>query len=346
MCVHQLLWTGADRRGASVVREVAGGVAQVLPLEGWGGELPLDDPGRGRRWSPVEFTLWHGLAVAAAVIYPLGSIWTKLAVQHGGGVMRSTLLSNWMLAVLGLLLIPGIQSMPDWRQVHWPLMAAGVFLVGQVGTVLAVRAGDVSVQTPMMGFKVVFVALMTMVIRPEDVSPGVWLAVALSAAAMFLIAGGSLAMMRANVGAVGWSLVACAGYASTDLFMAYGSDGFGRDAFLPVTLWFMGLASLLCLPLVREGFGRVPRAAWRWLLPGSGMFAIQGMLICLAVTFGRRAPEMNVLYSVRGATAVVMVWLVGRWLGSQEGRTTGHRVLLRRLLGALAMAGALVILLA
>ncbi len=293
----------------------------------------------------MELTLWHGLALAAAVLYPLGSIWTKLAVQHGGGVMRSTLLSNWMLALLGLALIPGIDATPDWSQVHWPLMAAGVFLVGQVGTVLAVRAGDVSVQTPMMGMKVVFVALLTMMIRPEDVSPGIWLAVALSAAAMFLIAGGSLAMMRANTAAVGWSLLACAGYASTDLFMAYGSEGFGRAAFLPVTLWFMGAASLLCLPLVREGFDKVPPAAWRWLLPGSGMFAVQGLLICLAVTFGRKAPEMNVLYSIRGATAVVMVWLVGRWLGSQEGQLTGRSVLLRRLIGALAMAGALIVLL-
>lgn len=289
--------------------------------------------------------MWHLCAVLAALIYPLGSIWTKLAVQNGGGVMRSTLLSNWFLALLGLLLLPGIDSLPDWSQIHWPIMAACVFLIGQVGTVLAVRAGDVSVQTPMMGIKVVFVALFTMMVRPEDVSPTIWLAVTLAAAAVFLIAGGNLAMMRRNTVAVVWSVVACVGYAATDLFMAYGSEGFGRSAFLPVTLWFMGLASLMCLPLMRGGFRDVPPAAWRWLVPGSGMFAVQGMLICLAVTFGQRAPEMNVLYSVRGAAGVLMVWLVGRWLGSREASQVGRALLLQRLIGSLAMAAALVVLL-
>ena len=61
-----------------------------------------------------------------------------------------------------------------------------MFLWGQVFTFIAIRHGDVSIQSPMMGVKVIFVAFFSYILKPDEVPALIWIGSILAAAAIFL----------------------------------------------------------------------------------------------------------------------------------------------------------------
>jgi hypothetical protein len=54
------------------------------------------------------------------------------------------------------------------------------------------------------------------------------------------------------------------------------------------------------------------------------------------------ATAVNIVYGTRGLWSVLLVWLAGRWLGSDEG-SRGATVLGGRLAGAALMTAAVVV---
>ena len=111
------------------------------------------------------------LPFAAAIIYPLGSIFLKRGMEHGGGVLRSFFISNVAMALCFAPLLFFVEKPPNWQAVGWPLLTGGTFFLGQLFTILAIRVGDVSVQAPLMGTKVILVAVISFFISRGRASP-------------------------------------------------------------------------------------------------------------------------------------------------------------------------------
>lgn len=63
-----------------------------------------------------------------------------------------------------------------------PLLVAVLFLSGQVWTLFSLQRGDVSVARPILGLKLVLVAVVTTLILAHGLSWQLWLAAALSSA--------------------------------------------------------------------------------------------------------------------------------------------------------------------
>ena len=92
--------------------------------------------------------------------------------------------------VMTLVFLPLLvfdHTVADWSYWIWPLIGGVGFFLGQVFTVLAVRVGDVSVQTPLMGIKVLFVAAFSFMLDPAPIPIEAWLAAGLAAVVVFLI---------------------------------------------------------------------------------------------------------------------------------------------------------------
>ena len=70
-----------------------------------------------------------------------------------------------------------------------PLAAAVTFFVGQLFTFAALRKGDVSVATPLLGAKVIFVALLNSIVFGESVGLKWWMAAFICTAGIFLVTG-------------------------------------------------------------------------------------------------------------------------------------------------------------
>src|SRR4051812_40280038 len=100
------------------------------------------------------------LPLACALIYVVGALAAKRATALGVDVGRIIFVSNVAMAVLFLPV--WLRSGGDMHPLadYWrPAITALLFFGGQAFTFLALSRGDVSVTTPVMGTKVILVAL-------------------------------------------------------------------------------------------------------------------------------------------------------------------------------------------
>ncbi len=106
----------------------------------------------------MSFGITVTLPFLAAILYGLAMLLLKRASGFSVGLTRTLFIANWIAAGFALLLLPLQQEAVQWNYLHLPLVGGLFFFLGQALTFIAIRLGDVSVVTPAMGLKVVFVA--------------------------------------------------------------------------------------------------------------------------------------------------------------------------------------------
>jgi drug/metabolite transporter (DMT)-like permease len=273
------------------------------------------------------------LPLAAAVVYVAAALFLKRATESGVGVWPLTRTCNFIAAIffaplwlLGGNLPPGL-----WWQ---PATAALLFILGQVFTMVALRIGDVSITTPVLGVKVVLVALLTALLLREPLAPGLWTAAFLSSVGIALL---HCSRPRAD-GPVGATIfiagLAAASYALFDVLVQKWSAAWGAGRFLPV---MMGFVALYSLPFRSASAYHAPSpGATAWTIAGAVCLALQAILFVSSIAIYRHAATANVLYSSRGLWSILAVWAVGHWLGNYEARL-GASHLAWRIAGAITL---------
>jgi drug/metabolite transporter (DMT)-like permease len=280
------------------------------------------------------------LPFVASMLYVLGALFLKSASARGAGLWRTTIVTNAIIGVAFTVLWPlggHLQEEPSaWVQ---PALVAGLFLAGQIFALVALQRGDVSVATPVMGLKVVMVAALVTAILGERVPPVVWAAAALSSAGIVLLGRGGGGGSGGTAPAIVFGALAAAAFALFDVLVQKWAPAWGAGRFLPVT---MALVALFSLPLLALRPDPVPAAAWRPLLAGGLLVAVQGLLLISSLALYARATTINVVYSARGLWSVAAVWVLGPWFGNRE-RDRGAAVFRSRLAGAALLLGAIVL---
>ena len=274
------------------------------------------------------------LALLAAVAFALGAMVYKRAFLEGAGLAHLAVVNNVILGLVGLpLLVLDPQPVP-WSLWPWPVLAAAAFVAGHCLNLLSLRAGDVSLATPLLGSKVVFVALAGRLVFGTRLDAAAWLAAALATAG---VAAMSLTDVRGGrrAGFTTVTALGCAAaFALTDVMIEAWGGSFGVRGFLGLMLAALGLLSLGLLPVFGRHALRAPAAAWRWVLAGAGLSAAQALLVTSAIAIWQDAAGVNVVYATRGLWSIGLVWFAGGWLKNRERETSGGRTLLVRLLGA------------
>ena len=302
------------------------------------------------------------LPLTAAIVYVVAALLLKRASDLGADVWRSTRIINYTQALMAtpLWLLGGTTPSLLWWQ---PAIAGLLFFAGQVFTLLALTTGDVSVATPVLGVKILLVALFSTVLIGDPIGARLWTAAALSSVA--------IALLNVNPGQshrrVGTTIVLAAlggaAYACFDVLIQKWSPVWGTGRFIPIAMSCGALYSLAlptgrsaALPAPDEATAHLPKARVRrasdggrpyipWIAAGAACFAVQGLMFMSAVSIYRQATSANVLYSSRGLWSVVAVWAVGHWFTNRE-QHLGARVLVWRFVGAvLLMAAILMVLL-
>ncbi len=173
-------------------------------------------------------------------------------------------MGSWQIAFVGNLIIAACfmallvfrPEMPNWNYLGWPLLAGCCFFGGQFFTVLALRFGDVSLIAPIMGCKILFVALYSSLLGVEALGPLVLLAAALAAAAIFLMGWTDRRSLphtkRPSIWlTVGLALTSCAFFGGVDTIFSHAGASFGKIPVLLTGMGFFALLSLLILPLAK-----------------------------------------------------------------------------------------------
>lgn len=282
------------------------------------------------------------LPLSAAVVYALGSISIKRALSDGVVVGQSFHLSN---VVLGLVFLPllflGLATI-DWTIVWKPMVMGTAFFVGHWLTFGAIRRGDVSLVTPLMGTKVVFVALGVVVLSGKVPSVPLWIAAFLTTLGIFVMGLGDLKGGSRLFFTIAVTLASALVFGVSDVLVSTWARGFGAMPFLAVgsgTVAVWSLVMWFCQgrPVF---FPKGPGSGWAWA--GAIFIAVQAMVMGIGLALFDDATGINIVYASRGLWVIALVVLFGHWLGNREHRDQG-RGFLWRVAGTLLLSVAIVI---
>ena len=281
------------------------------------------------------------LPLASAILYPVGNLFLKRSINEGGGLIRSLFVSNIVLTLCFVPLLGFVRAPPDWSQWHWPLITGVCYFLGQLFTLIAIQSGDVSVQTPLMGIKLIFVAAFSSFIRPEEVPPLLWVGAAVCTVGIFLIGGGNLSAFRRSGRTVVLTLIACFFFGATDTLSSYFNAGFGKIPFILLTVTFVNLFSLALIPFFRAPLRKTSAGALRLMGIGGLAIGLQAVMLIFALAEFGQATAINIIYSSRALFGVLLVWLLGAKLGNLEASNVGVKVMRARLAGAVLLCAAI-----
>jgi len=279
----------------------------------------------------------------ASIIYVFGALWLKRSGAHGVDAWLIALSSNVLSAIVFMILSFVLSDGTGLGQWWQAALTGACFVVGQTLAFAAFKYGDVSVATPVLGLKIMLVALFTLLMLGDDGSPQLWFGAVLASL-------GIMALSRKD-GRLGnrmgltlcLSFLGACGYAGFDVCLQKWARMWGVQDFLGATFLWVFILSLGFIPLVKwpkEGLGR----GTRYLIYGSGAITIQSALVTLVIGYYGNATEVNVVYSLRGMWSVLVVWSMGHLFENSESQI-GKKLLIYRGVGALAMASAVILVL-
>jgi drug/metabolite transporter (DMT)-like permease len=269
------------------------------------------------------------IPLVSALLYAVAAILLKGALAQGVQRWRVTFVCNMVMA-LGYQVCWVVHTQPfSVPGAGYAAIAACTFFAGQVFTFLALSRGDVSVVTPILGTKVIWVAAFSTLLAGRHLSPQLWAAVFATALGTAILGYQRGKHPRRVALSVGAALATSGSFGLTDvLVQKYGSQwGFG--SFVPAMFLGVGILSLGFLPLLKGGGGWAPVQ----LGVGSVLLAVQALGLAFALSTYGEATRVNIAYNSRGLWTVVLIWAFGHWFGNRE-REAGTRTMLQRLAGA------------
>ena len=316
-------------------------------LCGAGINLPLPR-GRYRGSLPaLDLSLHLFIPLACAFLYVVAALMLKRASALGVGVWRIGFLANW---VMFLFFLPWWLAHPGtgghaWTDYWQPAVSGLLFLGGQMFIFFALQGGDVSVTTPVMGTKVLMVALLSLLLRAGDVPWQWWTGAVLSTSAVALLHFGEPHGQRSRVGhTVLLAGMSALSFSLCDVLLQKWVVAWGSGRYLPPMFMFNALYTFAFVPFFRAPLTALDRRAWLWTGGGALLLAINNIGIALSIAVWRSATSVNILYSLRGLVSVALVWLIGHWFSNDEQHLT-PRVFRFRLVGAALMLAAIVLVL-
>jgi drug/metabolite transporter (DMT)-like permease len=283
------------------------------------------------------------LPLLSSLLYVVEALFLKQATGHRIGVWRTTFICNWLTAFLFLGLWPLGGTIPDGFLFWQPAVVALLFVAGQIFTFMALEQGDVSVATPVMGTKVILVALFMTMIIPETVPVKLWVAASLSfLGVVFLNRQGKGGRHPHLTTTIGFAMKATVAYALFDVLVMKWAPQWGLGRFLPIMMGMAGLYSLIFIPMFRKPLREISRPAWKILLLGAFFIGMQAIILISTLAVFGDGTSVHVVYSTRGVWSVLAVWGVGSWFGNSE-RLLGAEMMRWRLLGAGLICAAVVL---
>lgn len=284
---------------------------------------------------------WYLLMpLAGAVIYAVASLFLKKALSEGLPPMASFHINNWAGSIFFAFLAFWDTRPLELALLYQPVITGLVFYIGGWFTFAAMQRGDVSLVTPLLGAKVVFVALGVALTGAERMPLVLWGAAVITTAGIFLMSATDLRTPRGGrlAGPVALALISAACFALADVLVQRWAAGFGPQRFLAFTAGSAAALSGLAMLLP----GR-PVLRWcpatRWSTWGSLLIGIQALLVGVTIATYRDAVGVNVVYATRGLWILVVVAVFGPLIGNLERKESGGAYRLRVVSSLLLLAG-------
>ncbi len=288
----------------------------------------------------MEFYLW--IILFAAIIYTLATLCMKRSSNAGVGPWRTTVVWNGLLALMSFPCWFAADTPTGLSSLMIPLFISFAFFLGQLFNALAIQKGDVSLVTPIMGTKVVFVSVLAIFFLADDLSITTWIGTLLAAIGILLMRGSNHTERKRLLPSILLGLMSAGSFGAFDILMQkFGSEA-GYAEIISRTFSFTFLWSLLLISKWKSSIQKVDRHTWSWLLTGGFLHAGQAMLLAYVLTTFGDATRVNIVYSSRAFWSIVLVWIIGHWFSNNE-RHLGKAVFSRRLAGSSFLCVAIIL---
>lgn len=264
------------------------------------------------------------LPLIAAFLYALSSVFVKRGLRDGATMNQAFHINNIAVAII-FLPLAFLDSKPiDWTLWYWPVLTGIGFFFGGWLTFIAIQRGDVSLVTPLLGTKVVFVAIGSVVFTSQNLSLTIWLAALLTSLGIFLIGFRDVRGMRHAAFTAFITLSSAAFFGLCDVMLSAWAKPFAPLTFLTFSSLVVGLLTF-AVWIVQGRSKILPAPGPRgWIVASGIIVAGQAIMIGLALGFFNDATGINVVYASRGLWAVVLVYWFGKLLGNDERSASGH----------------------
>lgn len=231
--------------------------------------------------------------------------------------------------------------LPPLSEFWWPVVGcSGFYLIGQAFLFVALKRTDASRVSPLLGLKVLLLAIFSVAFLGTELSPLQWIAALLAAlaAAMLNRSGGSLD--RKTLGLI---LLTCIGYALSDLHIRGLLDAFDYLDLLQRAVFTSAMCHVLCgsvslvisLILFRKNkklwYGSFPFAI-TWFVSIPLLFACFALI---GVIYG------NIVQSTRGIVSIGLGSIVAAAGYEYVEKKISRGVLIRRAVAAILMFAAI-----
>ena len=263
-------------------------------------------------------------------------------MKEGAGATRSIFVTNICFFVALLPLWWFFPTAVDPTLLWAPAAAGVVAFLGGVFQMTALKIGDVSVATPLLGGKVLFVALFSTLILGQVLPVTWWIGAVLAGTGVFFL--GQVPVVPRSSNRLGLtiflSVLSVASFALMDILIAGWGKSFGFQRFVVLQQVVTLLLSLSLIPFFKDSLWRMSSRCWPWLLGGSLLIVLQFYILNWTISTYGDPTAINIFYSSRGIWSVLLVWAIGPLFGNQE-RGLGWPVLWRRSLGAILLFAAI-----
>lgn len=278
----------------------------------------------------------HYLApLFCAFLFANASLCLKRALGEGAGATRGIFVTNCCF-LLAFLPLWWLYPDPIPVDLLWvPFCAGLVSFLGGLFQLMALKYGDVSVATPLLGGKVLFVALFSTLILGQILPLSWWLGAILAGVGIFFL-GQSKPVDGVSgrlVLTIILSLLSVTSFAMMDILIAGWGKLFGFQRFVVIQQVVMFGFSLGLIPFFRGKLRDLPRSSLPWLIGGSLLIVTQFYILNWTISTYQDPTALNIFYSSRGLWSVILVWSIGPLFGNHE-RTHGRGILLKRGFGA------------
>jgi uncharacterized membrane protein len=289
----------------------------------------------------VNSTLATCLPLASAFGYAVAALILKRATEGGAGPWRIGFVVNLVMALLFQcfwFFSPGGRPI-ELLDVGYACLVGAIFFTGQFFTFLALSKGDVSVTTPVLGAKVLFVAFFAALILHQPLDSSLWIATIMTCVAMALLGGEWRTDRERILPSLVYGGLSALSFATSDILLKNWVGGIGMTRFAPITFGSMAVYSLLLRGRFSAPLSALGTRTLAWAMAGGALLWLQCAGMVLAISLANEVTRTNILYNTRGIWSVLLVWAIGPWFGNQE-RTVGRKIMFLRLLGAILLLAA------
>ncbi len=281
--------------------------------------------------------LVYFLPLCAAMLYAFSAICTKRALESGAGIARTFFITNLFTVLFSYILLLALRpAAPALSEIMPSLICGVLFFVGQAMIFCSIRLGDVSIQVPLLGMKVIFVSVLVVIFTKTEASNRLIIASLITMLGVACLGFSHVKFTRQALYTIFFVIFANLSFASSDCLMQLKMSDINPFWFMAIMYSVTMLLSLGIIPFFKAPLRTIPKESLPWFLMGSSVMALQGFPLVIAIGIYKLAAQANIIYSTRGLWSIILVGFAGKLLGLKESAVS-KRLMLQRLAGSLLL---------